>query len=241
LEFARWSRQKRDHAALVFEPQTGGSAARIIKDFRAFGNHRLAQVDGGHVALEAAEPRFDVAHYVVVAAKLAVEEIRDSFARKVVFRRAEAAAGDDDRNTVERVAKGFGEEFTIVPNNGFTKNLDAELVQLFGKEEGVRVDPIGGKQFGTNGNDFGFHGQIYCSSPANGVDLRGKVAELAQQGHAVNVPVESEESAVGGDDGAAAREESKADERGAVQHVLGAAIGGDAHDATASTERRGDI
>src|SRR4029077_15336390 len=127
------------------------------------------------------------------------------------------------------------------PNNCFTKNLDAELVQLFGKEEGVRVDPIGGKQFGTNGNYFGFHVQIYCSSPANGVDLRGKVGELAQQWHAVNVPVESEESAVGGDDGATAGEQSKADKRGAVQDVLGTAIRRNAHDAAASAERRGDV
>ncbi len=57
----------------------------------------------------------------------------------------------------------------------------------------------------------------------------------------MDVPVESEESAVGGDDGAATGEKSEADDRGAVQYVLGAAIGGDAHDAAASTERRSDI
>ena len=42
---------------------------------------------------------------VVVAAKLAAQQIGDSFAREVVFRGAEAAAGDDQRHALQRVAK----------------------------------------------------------------------------------------------------------------------------------------
>ena len=113
---------------MIFEPKTGSSAARILQHFRAFGNHGLAQVDGGHVAVEAAETRLDVANYLVAAAKLAVEKFGDGFAGEVVFRWAEAAAGDDDRNAMERVAEGFGQEFAIVAHNCFAKDLDAELV-----------------------------------------------------------------------------------------------------------------
>ena len=50
-----------------------------------------------------------------------------------------------------------------------------------------------------------------------------------------------DQHAVVGDDGATAGEQSKADKRGAVQDVLGAAIRRNAHDAAASAERRGDV
>lgn len=164
FQFSRWPGKKRDHPSIVFEPQSGGGAARIFQNFRAFWHHGLAKIHGGHVAPEAAEAGFDGANDFIVAAQFAAKEVGNRFARQVVFRGAQAAAGDHHGYAIQRIAKGFGQKFAVVADNGLAQNLDAKLIQLFGQEKGIGVQAIRRQQFRANRDDFRFHAQ-YCSSP----------------------------------------------------------------------------
>jgi len=128
LQFARGAGKEGHHAALVFEPEPGSGAAGIFEDFGAFWDHGLAEIDGGHVALEAAEAGFDGADDFVVALEAAAEKFGYGFAGEVVFGGAEAAAGDYHGDAIEGIAEGLGEEFAIVADDGFAEDFDAEFV-----------------------------------------------------------------------------------------------------------------
>src|SRR5260370_19038703 len=120
LQFARRAGQKHHAAPGVFQPQAGRRSAGILQNFRALGNHRLADIDFRHFAAQRAKSPFDVAENFLVAAEFSAKKFRDGFARQVVLGGAEAARSDNQRHAVERVAKRFAKQIAVVADDSFS-------------------------------------------------------------------------------------------------------------------------
>src|SRR6266481_7525080 len=120
LQFARRAGQKHHAAPGVFQPQAGRRSAGIFQNFRALGNHRLADIDFRHFAAQRAKSPFDVAENFLIAAKFAAEEIGHGFSRQVVLGGAEAARSDNQRHAIERVAKRFAKQIAVVADDSFS-------------------------------------------------------------------------------------------------------------------------
>src|SRR5579859_816548 len=82
---------------------------------------------------------------------------------------------------------------------------------------------------------------IIVAHPAEGPGgRRFEYRRLTVEGQPADVPINGKQGAVGGEDAAAVGEEGEADQSGAAEEVLGVALGRDANDAAAATERGHD-
>ena len=127
--------------------KAGSAAARIRNHCGAFGDHRLAAIDFGHHAAEAAKKFLDVAEHVFVQFELAAEQIGDGFASAVVVSGAEAAAGDDQVGAVERLAERCAHVVERIADHGFVHHADADLIEAVGEKKRIRVEAVGREQF----------------------------------------------------------------------------------------------
>src|SRR5438034_7502660 len=62
--------------------------------------------------------------------QFAAQQLRNGFARQVIFGGPEAAARQNQRNALERVAKRLRQQFAIVAHNRLADDFDSQLVQL---------------------------------------------------------------------------------------------------------------
>ena len=120
-------------------------------------------------------------------AELAAQQIGHGVARAIVFGGAEAAAGDHELDALARFIESFTQRREIVADHGLARDFDAQPVELRGEKKGIGVDPVRGQQFRSDCDDFSFH------------------FELARKRKAFHFPIEGEERAAGGQDGAMSR------------------------------------
>ena len=89
--------------------------------------------------------------------QFAAQQLRNGFARQVIFGGPEAAARQNQRNALERVAKRLRQQFAIVAHNRLADDFDSQLVQFFGEIERVGIHAVRSQQFRTHRDDLGFH------------------------------------------------------------------------------------
>ena len=96
-------------------------------------------------------------------------------------------AAATDPEVESSLAAGIAAQWReIVTDHCLARDLDAEPVELGGKEKGIGVDPVRGQQFRSDCDDFSFH------------------FELAWKRKAFHVPIDGEERAACSQDGAVA-------------------------------------
>ena len=149
--------------AIGFEPESRRGAARIRENRGALGDHGLADIYFRHGAAEPSKTLLNTAQDFFVAAEFSAEKFGDGFARAVVIGWAEAAAGDNQLSTVERVAEGGAHLVRRIADDSFVHHADAELVQLAGEEERIRIEAVGRKKLRADGNDLRFHREQFYS------------------------------------------------------------------------------
>ncbi len=164
FQFARWARQQHNEVPAVFQPQARRRAARILQDFCAFRNHRLAHIDLGHFAVQSAKASLDVTKDVVVAQQFAAQKFRNSFAREVVLGGAKSARCDHELHAIQRVAKCLAQQIAVVADNRLSHHLNANFVQLLRQEERIGVKPVRREQLRTHCDYFRFHRVNYPRS-----------------------------------------------------------------------------
>ena len=86
-----------------------------------------------------------------------VEGVGDALAGEVVFRGAEAAGEQKDVGAVERDTDGVGEVRTVVADDGFEGDGDAEVVETAREVERVGVLAVRREHFTADGDDFSDH------------------------------------------------------------------------------------
>ena len=87
----------------------------------------------------------------------AVERHGDGIAREIVFGGPETAGEDHELSGPQRAPDGAGQALQIVADHVFGGHFDAQIIQLLGEEEGVRIDPLVRQHLGADGYDFGVH------------------------------------------------------------------------------------
>ena len=106
-----------------------------------------------------------------------------------------------------RFVEGVAQWLELVADHRLARDLDAQPVELRGEEKGIGVDPVRGQQFRSDCDDFSFH------------------FELAWKRKAFHVPIDGEERAARGQDGAMAGQQRQADQAAAAEHQFGAPSG----------------
>jgi hypothetical protein len=92
-----------------------------------------------------------------VATKSERESLGNRLAGEVVLCGAEAAHDYQNIGTAEGGTDGVDKVLQAVSDNGLEGDGDADLIEFLGEIKGVGVLAPGGKHFGTDGDDFGFH------------------------------------------------------------------------------------
>ena len=192
--------------ALRFEPESGRGAAGIGQDRRAFGDHGLPRIDFRHhtAGAEALKTFLDVPQKCSSRMQLAAKEFRDGLAGAVVVGGPKAAGGDDQVGAIEGVAEGRAHLIRRVADHGFVNHTNAQLVELRGKKKELVSSRKG----------------VSSSEPTAMISAR-MAADLTVQGKPLDVPVEGEESAVGGDHGAMRGKKRKPHDVAAAEHHFG--------------------
>ena len=67
-------------------------------------------------------------------------------------------------SAAERVAEGVAKRFALIADDGLARYGDAELIEAAREVKGIGVEPVGREQFGTDCDDFSFHGAVNASS-----------------------------------------------------------------------------
>src|SRR5271170_7193389 len=192
FQLVRHAGKQHDDVAIGFQPQRRSGAARIRENGGSFGNHGLAFIDFWHGARETAEAFLDFAHDRFVEMQLAAQKFGDGFARAVVIRGAQAAAGDDQVGAVEGVAEGGTHFVGRIADHGFVDDADADLVELVGEPEGISVEAIGREQFGTDRNDLRIHLQMLYSMRSGVCKSGGSMGSGSVSDYATNQASEIE-------------------------------------------------
>ena len=140
-----------------FEPLAGGAAARVGKELGAIKTLRLLEVVGRHLHLAGLEAGLKSKTCRCVREEIEMKSFGDALASEVVFSGAEAAGEDEDVRATERIMDSFDEVAGIVSDDSLEADLDTEIVEAGGEEEGVRVLAMRCKHLGTDGDDFSNH------------------------------------------------------------------------------------
>jgi hypothetical protein len=93
----------------------------------------------------------------MVALQLYSERLGDALAREIVFGGTEASGKKNDLGTGERDSAGLQQMRAAVADNGLEDDLDAELVETPGQEQGIGVLAIGRQEFGADRYDLSIH------------------------------------------------------------------------------------
>ena len=157
FQLARRSGEQRDEVSGVFQPQARRRAARILQNFRALGDHRLAHVDFRHFPVQRTEAPLNITKNVVVTTKLAMEQVSDRLSRKIVLGWSETARRNNQGHAIQSIAKCLAKQIAVVAHDRFSQHFDPNLVQLFRQKERIGVQPVRRKQLRTNCDDFRFH------------------------------------------------------------------------------------
>ncbi len=139
------------------EELAGGAAVVVFEDGGAVEHVGLLGVVGRHGHLARGEALVELSEDGGVGMKLDVERGGGGFAGEVVFGGAEAAGEDDDVGAGDGDAGGAGEVGEVVADDGLEGDLNAEIVEAVGEEEGVGVLPEGREHLGAGGDDFSDH------------------------------------------------------------------------------------
>jgi hypothetical protein len=156
-----------------------------------------------------------------VAAKSERERLGNRLAGEVVLCGAEAAHYYQNIGTAEGGTDGVDKVLQAVPDNGFERDSDADLIEFLGEIKGVGVLAPGGKHFGTDGDDFGFHKSRVQGTVISSWSLRQTEAFYAQV-HIIN-------GLIGGENGIAEGGEGDADEVDSGENERGLALGSHAN------------
>jgi hypothetical protein len=132
----------------------------VVAQFaRAFGQHRLLPIGGGHRPLEdPREPLFHPGEVLLVQHHAASEQRGDRRLREIVARRAQAAGRDHRARAIEPIAHGGGDRVSRIADGRPPRDLHA-----FGRERacevrGVGVDRVAEEQLVADRDDFDVHG-----------------------------------------------------------------------------------
>ena len=93
----------------------------------------------------------------VIAFQFYAQRIGHSFAREVVFGRAQPAHEDGDVGAADRRPRYGDEVLAIVADNGLEGDANPQVVKAAGEEEGIGVLPRRGEHLRADGNDFRDH------------------------------------------------------------------------------------
>ena len=117
------------------QPLPGCRAARVFENHRAIQHIGLAGVVVGHLYPAGSEAGIECADDLRIAAQANAQCFGHRLPRQIVFRGAQSAHGDDDVGASQGDANRVGEMCQPVANNGFERDIHAQLQQPVGKEE----------------------------------------------------------------------------------------------------------
>ena len=152
--------QDHQHAAAFFDPLAGRGAAIVRQYVRALDHHRLTPVDFGHGAIHRAKTLLDAVVDRGIEDLPAVERHGDCIAREIVFGGSESARDDDELRGAQRAPDRAGQTLEIVADHVFGRHFDAQIVQLLGQEERIRIDALVRQHLGADGYDLGVHRRL---------------------------------------------------------------------------------
>ena len=135
----------------------GGAAVFVLDDGGAVEDVGLLGVVRRHDHLARGEAFVECSEDGIVGMETDAECGSDGFAGEVVFGGAEAAGEDDDVGAGDGDAGGRGEVGKVVADDGLEGDLNAEIVEALGEEEGVRVLAEWREHLGAGSNDFSDH------------------------------------------------------------------------------------
>ena len=141
------------------EVLAGGAAVFVVQDDGSVELVGLLDVIGGHGDAARGEALVQVGENGGIGMDLDAERGGCGLAGEVVFGGPEAAGEEDDVGARDGDAGGSGEVSEVVADDGLEGDLDAEVVEAGGEEEGVGVLAEGGEHLGAGSDDFSDHTQ----------------------------------------------------------------------------------
>jgi hypothetical protein len=139
------------------KPLSGRCAVWVKQYGCAFDDVGLFGIVGRHLPAAVGKALLQFGDDLGIAPKADSQCFGNGFAGEVVFRRAQAAA-EDENVTPEKAMLGGGDKVSEVVTNYALKNyIDPEQVELFGQVERVGVDAMGSEHLGTHRDNFSVH------------------------------------------------------------------------------------